>query len=428
MATIWTKHIVLLACILLSIGACLVSASPLPQDLNQASNNSLVDPFSAPDSQATTKFTWENFIYGILFIFFGGVEVLHGYRYIRFTMLVAGFLVWSSTAVMIMIIVNTGSGSYLSSELYFLIWLAVGIVGSLVSFYLYHVGIVLTGAYGVFVVIAIIFTATNLRNYIVRYTLLVIFVILGGYLTKRYERIAVILATSVGGAYMMMFGLDMFVQTGFRATYHVILSQSKAEFKPNVGTWVMVACVPVIAIFGIIWELMHHETPVGSWWFGIGAKPLPETPGEKPRRCCCFLLAAKRPKVPPKDIPSGSDTTLVDLESGKGGGGCCGARKKAPKKGATITVSPSTVALTQPTPPVAVTAETIPSPYDDVEPGSPVDEKAVVAAPASVPATAVSSAEKTTKLPHETIGHTGFRKVVIEREEHEFSLDLSERF
>ncbi|KAF9317784.1 hypothetical protein BG003_000319 [Podila horticola] len=428
MATNRAKHFVLLACILISICACLVSASPLPQDLNLASNNSLVDPFSAPDSQATTKFTWENFIYGVLFIFFGGVEVLHGYRYIRFTMLVAGFLVWSSTAVMIMIIVNTSSGSYLSSGLYFLIWLAVGIVGSLVSFYLYHVGIVLTGAYGVFVVIAIIFTATNLKNYVVRYTLLAIFIILGGYLTKRYERIAVILATSIGGAYMMMFGLDMFVQTGFRATYHVILSQSKADFQPNTGTWIMVACVPVIAIFGVIWELKHHETPVGSWWFGIGAKPLPETPGEKPRRCCCFLLATKRPKVPPKDIHSGSDLTLVDLESGKGGGGgCCGARKKIPKNGATIVVSSST-ALMQPTPPVAVAAETIPSPYDDVEHGSPVDEKAFVAAPAPVPATETSSAEKPTKLPHETIGHTGVRKVVIQREEHEFSLDLSERF
>lgn len=136
--------------------------------------------------------------------------------------------------------------------------------------------------------------------------------------------------------------------------------------------------------------------------------------------------------MPPKDIHSGSDLTLVDLESGKGGGGgCCGARKKIPKNGATIVVSSST-ALMQPTPPVAVAAETIPSPYDDVEHGSPVDEKAFVAAsapvPATVPATETSSAEKPTKLPHETIGHTGVRKVVIQREEHEFSLDLSERF
>ncbi|KAF9388128.1 hypothetical protein CPB97_001579 [Podila verticillata] len=413
MATNRAMRFVLLA-ILLST-SCLVSSSPLPQD-NLASNNSLVDPFSAPDSQATTNFTWENFVYGILFVFFGGVEVLHGYRYIRFTMLVAGFLVWSSTAVMIMILVNSSSGSYLSSGLYFLIWLAVGIVGSLVSFYLYHVGIVLTGAYGVFVVIAIIFTATNLSNYIVRYTLLAIFIILGGYLTKRYERIAVIIATSVGGAYMMMFGLDMFVQTGFRATYHVILSQSNAAFNPNAGTWVMVACVPVIALFGIVWELKHHEEPVGSWWFGIGAKPQPEIPGEKPRRCCCCLLAAKRPKVPPKDVPSD------DLESGVGG--CCGPRKKAAKKGATIVVSPSAAALVQPTAPVAVAGETIPSPYEDAEHESVGDEKAVSVSPT---VEASRTAEKPTK-PHETIGHTGVRKVVIEHEEHEFSLDLSERF
>lgn len=32
-----------------------------------------------------------------MFILFGAVEVLHGYKYIRFTMLLAGFLVWCKT-------------------------------------------------------------------------------------------------------------------------------------------------------------------------------------------------------------------------------------------------------------------------------------------------------------------------------------------
>ncbi|KAG0330865.1 hypothetical protein BG004_001947 [Podila humilis] len=407
--------------------------------MDLSADNKLVDPFTTPDSQAKDKFAWENFVYGILFLFFGAVEVLHGYRYIRFTMLVAGFLVWSSTAVMIMLIVNTGAGSYLSSELYFLIWLAVGLVGSVVSFYLYHVGIVLTGAYGAFAVIAVIFTAVNLRNYIARYTLLAIFVILAGYLTKRYERIAVILATSVGGAYMMMYGLDMFVQTGFRGTYHVILTQSTAEFNPTPGTWVMVACVPVIAIFGIVWELHHHETPVGSWWFGIGAKPLPEIPGEKPRRCCGFTLAAKRPKVPPKDILlSGSKNILVDSATTDGGskagrrGCCCGLWwKKGRPMGGKMTSTPSVVltpaspALTAPIPPVAVTTVTMPSPYDGdyddqvvhgqtkVEEGV-ADEKTekTVTVAESVPVAAVKPRT---------------RRVAIDRQEHEFSLDLSER-
>ncbi|KAF9285348.1 hypothetical protein BGZ68_003951 [Mortierella alpina] len=310
---------------------CVVSA-PLPKDSsNSTRNGSLGDPFSTPDYLAPSKFTWEQGVYGVMFLFFGAVEVLHGYKYIRFTMLVAGFLVWASTAVMIMLIVNMNSGVYQSSGIYFMVWLLVGIAGSLLSFYLWHVGIILTGAYGMFVIVAIIFTAANVRNYVFRYTVLAICVVAGGYLTHRYERLAVILATSLGGAYCMMFGLDMFVQAEFRATFHVMLSQSSERFHPTAGTWVMVACVPVIAIFGIIWELRHHEEPVGSWWFGHGARPLPPLPGEKPQRRCCGIplsrsaksVKAAKAAAAAKDtegangLGSSSESTLVPLQEKK---------------------------------------------------------------------------------------------------------------
>jgi hypothetical protein len=49
---------------------------------------------------------------------------------------------------MIMILVDSYKKSYQSSSEYFAIWLAVGIVGALISFHLWHVGILLTGAYG----------------------------------------------------------------------------------------------------------------------------------------------------------------------------------------------------------------------------------------------------------------------------------------
>ncbi|KAF9961651.1 hypothetical protein BGZ70_008237 [Mortierella alpina] len=270
----------IVACLLYTLyNAQHAVGAPLPKaSSNSSSSSSLSDPFSTPDYLAPSVFTWEQGVYGVMFLFFGAVEVLHGYKYIRFTMLVAGFLVWASTAVMIMLILNMNSGVYQSSEIYFVVWLLVGIAGSLLSFYLWHVGIILTGAYGMFVIVAIIFTAANVRNYVFRYTVLAICVVVGGYLTHRYERLAVILATSLGGAYCMMFGLDMFVQAEFRATFHVMLSQSSERFHPTAGTWVMVACVPVIAAFGIIWELRHHEEPVGSWWFGHGARPLPPLP------------------------------------------------------------------------------------------------------------------------------------------------------
>jgi hypothetical protein len=50
-----------------------------------------------------------------------------------------------------MIIVNSNTGTFQSSGIYFLVWVSVGVVGALVSFYLWHVGIILTGAYGSYV-------------------------------------------------------------------------------------------------------------------------------------------------------------------------------------------------------------------------------------------------------------------------------------
>jgi len=134
---------------------------------------------------APSTFTWEQAIYGILFLTIGGIELFHGYKYIRLTMLVAGFLVWgtsntrggdqmkhhsysipfdgpfvsphsqlffffflASTAVMIMITLNSVDGVYESAGVYFAVWLSVGILGAIVSFFLWHVGIVLTGTYG----------------------------------------------------------------------------------------------------------------------------------------------------------------------------------------------------------------------------------------------------------------------------------------
>ncbi|KAG0265510.1 hypothetical protein DFQ27_000589 [Actinomortierella ambigua] len=267
-------------------------------------------------------------------------------------MLFAGFIIWSSTVVMIMLIVDINSGTYQSSGLYFGIWLAVGLVGAIVSFYLWHVGIILTGAYASFVVVAVIFTAANLTNYVVRYTILAVVVVAGGILTRKYERMAVILATSFGGSYCFFFGLDMFVQTGFRSTMHVILSQSKDRFHPIPGTWVMIALVPVLAIIGIIYELHRHEEPVAGWWFGEGARPLPPLPGEKRRKCCGFVMSSPAPKkidAETQDAEAnhsrssggvGGDNSGMDRQ--KEGRFCGLFQKKAAKAPSTLTSASAT--------------------------------------------------------------------------------------
>ncbi|KAG0265765.1 hypothetical protein BG011_004119 [Mortierella polycephala] len=375
-------------------------ASPLPQDSGgkdltsyPANGTSLVDPFSTPD--------------------YLGVEVMFGYKFIRFTMLVVGFLIWASVAVMFMLIADVNSGTYQASNVYFAVWFVVGLVGAVFTFYFWHAGIILTGAYGMFVVMAIIFTAANLQNFILRYTILAVCLVVGGYLTKRHERISVILSTSVGGAYSMMFGLDMFIQTEFRATLHVILSQSTARFHPVVGTWVLIGMVPVIALFGVLWELKRHDEPMAGWWFGGDARPLPPLPGEeKKRRCFGLTLSSPRPKKISDDEPtviikpSKKDKRRCCGGGGGGGGGgessttksrgcciffCCGKRQgKIPEP-----------AL--PTPPTSRTPPT--------------------------PPTAHLPVEKVNFGPgHETIGYTPHHKVVIQKQIREFSMEVDERW
>ncbi|KAF9949487.1 hypothetical protein BGZ72_008753 [Mortierella alpina] len=435
-----------------------VAGAPLPQaSSNGSRNGSLGDPFSTPDYLAPSKFTWEQGVYGVMFLFFGAVEVLHGYKYIRFTMLVAGFLVWASTAVMVMLIVNMNSGVYQSSGIYFMVWLLVGIAGSLISFYLWHVGIILTGSYGMFVIVAIIFTAANVRNYVFRYTVLAICVVVGGYLTHRYERLAVIFATSLGGAYCMMFGLDMFVQAEFRATFHVMLSQSSERFHPTAGTWVMVACVPIIAVFGIIWELKHHEEPVGSWWFGHGARPLPPLPGEKPvRRCCGIPLSRSAKSVKAakaaalaKNIEGASgsgssseDTLVQPQDKERTLWGCCipgRAKRRKPADGTSAEVggpggpgaleSASTSSLTSVSArkdnlaaegQEKVNDEKANTPPREVQGAADTEakEKNVSWSEASHSAGTPSPPEKT---------HPGVYKISIQREVHEFGVSVDER-
>ncbi|KAG0214764.1 hypothetical protein BGX28_001399 [Mortierella sp. GBA30] len=382
-------------------------------------------------------------------------------------MLIAGFLVWSGTAVMIMLVLNMNSGVYQSSGIYFMVWFLVGIFGSLVSFYLWHVGIILTGAYGMFVVIALIFTAINVQNYAFRYTVLAIFIVLGGYLTHRYERLAVILATSLGGAYCMMFGLDMFVQSEFRATFHVMLSQSTARFHPVAGTWVMVACVPVITVFGVIWELKHHEEPVGSWWFGHGARPLPPLPGEKPIRRCCGIPLSRSAKsakmaaaaaiakdVGANDPGSSSEATLVvptpskddKLHSSTTSFWICCLSWRAKRDNLDKTnvkktttadkVESPEVSESPPTSPPSSTAGAstktaeivaVETEETDEKTGRSEKDKMVAWSEAALASNVTTPIEKARLSEgHETIGHAGVYKVVIKREVREFGVSVDE--
>ncbi|KAF9996510.1 hypothetical protein BGZ79_009749 [Entomortierella chlamydospora] len=78
-----------------------------------------------------------------------------------------------------------------------------------------------------------------------------------------FERVFIILATSFGGAYMFMFGVDQFAQVGYREMIVIFnFTGQGLTYHPNVYVYVMLGTSLYLASLGILWEFWHHETPV----------------------------------------------------------------------------------------------------------------------------------------------------------------------
>lgn len=219
----------------------------------------------------------------------------------------------------------------------------------------------------------------------------------------------------------------------------------------------MIACVPVIAVFGIVWELKHHEKPVGSWWFGHGARPLPPLPGEKPPRRCCGCLVARSKKEVKADAEKaagdasesaaalmatdrlGSDMTLVPppTKSSSRWACClpwCAKRDKNKDKGKTPGESVTQEPTTPPASPSVESAGSFTTDIGTTPMPTPKDEDVVEDTPVSSPSSttetpsAPSPAEKIpSEFQPESMSHAGVRRVVIRREEREFGLEVEER-
>jgi len=103
------------------------------------------------------------------------------------------------------------------SHYVFWVWFLVGLVGALICFRFWDLGVTFAGAFGGFAIaVAIVAISDRHISSTLRYILLVAFILIGAALATLFERVAVILCTSFGGSYMFMYGLDGFLQVGYR--------------------------------------------------------------------------------------------------------------------------------------------------------------------------------------------------------------------
>ncbi|KAF9121135.1 hypothetical protein BGW39_010825 [Mortierella sp. 14UC] len=215
-----------------------------------------------------TVISTSNWILGTLLIVAGLVQVFYGFKLIRLTLVLTGFVSWAVLTMMITVIIRWDLVYFLfkPAHYYFWLWFLLGILGAILSFRYWDLGVAFAGGFGGFAlamgIIAAVNDSHNMTN-TPRYILLSVLILTGAAVAIFYERFAIILGTSLGGAFMFMFGVDEFLQAGYREMIVIFDFAGKTlRYHPDQEVFIMIGCSLALALLGIAWEYWHHAKPL----------------------------------------------------------------------------------------------------------------------------------------------------------------------
>ncbi|KAF9970169.1 hypothetical protein BGZ73_007209 [Actinomortierella ambigua] len=229
-------------------------------------SNSNINSSIVTDVGQKTMVSTKHVVLGILLMLAGLIQVFYGFKFIRLTLLVGGFMTSALIASTVMIAIRWDLlfETFNPKMYYFWVWFLCGLIGAILSFRFFDLGIAMAGALGGFAVAMIIIAAANTTlSEAVRYVIIGVFVIFFSGIATFYERFFIIAGTSLAGSMLFMFGVDEFVQIGFREMLVIFNFVGKTlNYSPTSKVYIMIGCVPVLALLGTAWEFWHHQTPV----------------------------------------------------------------------------------------------------------------------------------------------------------------------
>ncbi|KAI1315198.1 hypothetical protein EDD11_001135 [Mortierella claussenii] len=246
---------------LLFVFALLSCALALPTTITPVDDGSIV-----LNVGQHTRISKQNWTLGVVFILLGLVEVFYGFKFIRLTLFVTGFLAWAIAAMMIMIAIRWDLvyATFQPQYYFFWVWLIAGITGAVLSFRYWDLGVTFTGAFGGFALAMGIVAVANLSiSNAGRYVIIGVLILGGAALATFFERVFIVFSTSFGGAYLFMFGVDQFAQVGYREMLVIFDFTGKTlTYHPNMEVYMMLGFSLILAALGVAWEFWHHEKPL----------------------------------------------------------------------------------------------------------------------------------------------------------------------
>lgn len=233
---------------LLIIVCSLVDASPIGFVARDTGDS--VTPLNGPFNVSI-----HGYIVGIVAILTGIYFCFFGYRFFKITMFLAGFWLFSNLTyigmarlgasdtltLIIAIIVGLLGGGLFACCWYFGLYILAALAGYVLALWILalKIGGLIEGNVGRAVFIAVLVVAAVILMWV-------------------FERLAVVLATSLVGAFLIMFGIDVFAHTGFAVAVQSFLDGGK--FPDNVDTkiYIMLVSTLVLAIIGILIQYRLH--------------------------------------------------------------------------------------------------------------------------------------------------------------------------
>ncbi|KAI8324176.1 hypothetical protein GQ54DRAFT_78379 [Martensiomyces pterosporus] len=141
------------------------------------------------------------------------------------------------------------------------------IAGGILIF-LYKVGIALVGALGGFAVATWILSMKSgglIHSDVGRIIFIVVMIIIGMIAVLFLERPAIIVASSVWGAYALFVGIDCFAKTGFQYTALTFLNAPGAKFETTPKVYGMIAGMAISALLGIVIQFIISRKKASSF-------------------------------------------------------------------------------------------------------------------------------------------------------------------
>ncbi|KAJ3003985.1 hypothetical protein HKX48_001473 [Thoreauomyces humboldtii] len=176
--------------------------------------------------------TVHSYILGIVCIAGGLFLVLAGHRLWNVTLFLAGFYVLGTIGYVILANISAVTDSDHANTIILVVCLVLGVVGGLMAICLVKLGIAMVGAAGGFALALFILSWESggaVHSTWGKVLLFAVCIIVGVVLAFFVVKAAIIVATSVAGAFLVCFGIDVFARTGFYLTVKNVLTKETVD-------------------------------------------------------------------------------------------------------------------------------------------------------------------------------------------------------